>query len=382
MAVIVGQPVQRGRTSTFDLFRADIIPQSAPQRLHSTNAADSFPHSAQLQFRGTDVMDDEMDDELQWRGTDEVAHEVDDGLDAAGDVKMEDPDDVRCSRLPQIPPELKVQIQALEQKIGISLCTNPVAAVAALSQGRDVLTKRATNAGKSLTFQIFAMVHVCNVLVITPNIAIMDTQQWECKRLGLGATALHSGIPVPESTPGAHLLYMCPQRLLGQQCTTDSATFQHVLQNPPHLIVVDEAHLVATSDSEFAPQWLALGALREKLPQVPMLCCTATCTAEDEVKIRDRLRMHDPLVLTTALQRKGTHIHVHDMEGSVDSDSTFQYVHQLAKERCGLVYAGSIDRVKRYVRLFTEKGMRVAEYTSQTGNDRRQLVLQQLSTGM
>ena len=131
--------------------------------------------------------------------------------------------------------------------------------------------------------------------------AIMDTQEVKCDRRGLGVTALHSGCPLPKNSPDAHVLHMCPQRLLGSQCCTASATLQHVLQNLPKLIAFDEAHMVATSDSDFAPKWQVLSRLLEELLHMPMRCCMATCTARGDVKMREILHMRDPLVLTTAL---------------------------------------------------------------------------------
>ncbi|MFT4569315.1 MAG: ATP-dependent DNA helicase RecQ [Hyphomicrobiaceae bacterium] len=184
------------------------------------------------------------------------------------------------------------------------------AVVAALT-GRDVLVLLPTGAGKSLCYQIPALVaaHRGNgtTIVISPLIALMQDQVASLGSRGITAAAMHSHLSDEERKQATakfldgelELLYVSPERAA-------SPSFRRLLKRAAvALIAIDEAHCVSQWGHDFRPDYMLLGELRE-LPEVadaPMIALTATATPVVMKEIAARLGMRDPAIVRTDFDR-------------------------------------------------------------------------------
>ncbi len=157
--------------------------------------------------------------------------------------------------------------------------------------GRDTLGLLPTGGGKSLTFQVPALMMEGLTIVVTPLISLMKDQVDNLRRRGVNAVCLHSGMTRAEQKFGlekclfgkAKLLYVSPEKL-------QSARFADQLsQLNLSMIVVDEAHCISQWGYDFRPSYLNICRLREMFPDVPMLALTASATPEVRDDIAARL---------------------------------------------------------------------------------------------
>ncbi|GIV36754.1 MAG: ATP-dependent DNA helicase RecQ [Cyclobacteriaceae bacterium] len=162
----------------------------------------------------------------------------------------------------------------------------------AVMDGNDVLAILPTGGGKSLCYQIPAIMKNGVCVVITPLIALMKDQVESLQRRGLMAQAIHSGMgnrAIENALTNAFhenckFLYVSPERLQGN-------AFQNRLREMNIcLLAVDEAHCISQWGHDFRPAYLKIGSLRELLPGVPIIAVTATATAQVRKDIVTSLR--------------------------------------------------------------------------------------------
>lgn len=155
----------------------------------------------------------------------------------------------------------------------------------AVLEGHDVLAILPTGGGKSLCYQVPALMRDGLCLVVTPLIALMKDQVEALQRRGINALAIHSGmsryamdITLDNAIYGNYkFLYLSPERL-------HSELFQARLQKMKiNLIAVDEAHCISQWGHDFRPAYLQIGDLRTAVPEIPVIAVTATATA----RVRD-----------------------------------------------------------------------------------------------
>ncbi len=157
--------------------------------------------------------------------------------------------------------------------------------------GNDALVLMPTGGGKSLCYQIPALVQPGTGVVVSPLIALMQDQVDALQNLGVRAGFLNSTQDfaqrreVEAAFAGGELdlLYLAPERL------RSDTTLKLLGQGPISLFAIDEAHCVAQWGHDFRPDYLALSALRERWPAVPLIALTATATAETRAEIAARL---------------------------------------------------------------------------------------------
>jgi len=161
-----------------------------------------------------------------------------------------------------------------------------------LLSGQDCFVLMPTGGGKSLCYQIPALILPGTAIVVSPLIALMQDQVSALKAYGVRAAYYNSTLDADAAnqvlmqlhTGQLDLLYVSPERLLNE------SFFKQLQQMPISLFAVDEAHCVSQWGHNFRPEYSQIGALRERFPQVPFLALTATA---DEVTRQDIMqRLH------------------------------------------------------------------------------------------
>jgi ATP-dependent DNA helicase RecQ len=163
--------------------------------------------------------------------------------------------------------------------------------IQSIASGKDTLGLMPTGGGKSLTFQVPAMVMEGLCIVVTPLIALMKDQVENLKTRGIAAAAIYSGmtqndimLTLDNSVYGAYkFLYVSPERL------ATPIFMQKIKQATVCMIAVDESHCISQWGYDFRPSYLRIADIRELLPNVPVLALTATATREVVKDIQKQL---------------------------------------------------------------------------------------------
>ena len=176
--------------------------------------------------------------------------------------------------------------------------------ISAALEGRDLLALLPTGGGKSVCFQVPALMRDGLALVVTPLIALMKDQVQNLEQRGVRALAIHAGMSRREvdlalnnaAYGDVKFLYVSPERL----GTELFRSYLPVLQIS--FIVVDEAHCISQWGYDFRPEYLEVGALREQV-DAPVIALTATATPEVASDIMERLRFRESLLLRAGFER-------------------------------------------------------------------------------
>ncbi|MBL0739927.1 RecQ family ATP-dependent DNA helicase [Chryseolinea lacunae] len=158
-------------------------------------------------------------------------------------------------------------------------------------QGHDTLALLPTGGGKSICFQVPALLREGLCIVVTPLIALMKDQVEQLKRRNIDAVSIHSGMPWREIDillnnciyGPIKFLYVSPERLHTE------LFMERVKQMKVSLIAIDEAHCISQWGYDFRPSYLKIVALREQKPEVPVIALTATATQQVRDDIMDKL---------------------------------------------------------------------------------------------
>ena len=179
------------------------------------------------------------------------------------------------------------------------------AAIDAALSGRDSLVLMPTGGGKSVCYQVPALLGDGTALVVSPLIALMQDQVSALHELGVEAAFLNSSLSREEQEAiiglarrgELKLLYIAPERLV------QPATREWLGNVPVSLIAIDEAHCVSQWGHDFRQDYLSLNALAEWFPGVPRMALTATATGLTRDEIIERLELNDPAVLVAGFDR-------------------------------------------------------------------------------
>ncbi|MGI9391351.1 MAG: DNA helicase RecQ [Boseongicola sp.] len=251
--------------------------------------------------------------------------------------------------------------------------------VDAVAGGRDVLAILPTGGGKSLCFQLPALLRPGLTVVISPLIALMRDQVRALREAGVAAGALTSGNTEDETSAvfdalcqgELKLLYMAPERL------ASGGTDRMLSQAGVTLLAVDEAHCVSQWGHDFRPDYLRIGALRRAL-DVPLAAFTATADAETRSEIISRLfGASDPKIFLGGFDRPNIHL------AFAAKDKPRQQVLNFAvarKGQSGIVYCGTRAKTETLAHALREKGQVAVAYHGGMEADRRRDVERQFQT--
>jgi ATP-dependent DNA helicase RecQ len=186
------------------------------------------------------------------------------------------------------------------------------AIIAAAEAGRDTLVLMPTGGGKSLCYQIPALLRRGVGIVVSPLIALMEDQVGALRDAGVRAAFLNSTLTRAEQqrvvedlkSGSLQLLYVAPERLMQEQ------TLELLAGVPLSLIAIDEAHCVSQWGHDFRQDYLVLNALKRRLPGVPRMALTATATPPTRDEIVARLELDEPVIFSASFDRPNIRYHV------------------------------------------------------------------------
>lgn len=227
--------------------------------------------------------------------------------------------------------------------------------------GRDSLVLMPTGGGKSLCYQIPALVRAGMGLVISPLIALMQDQVSALRQSGIAAAFLNSTQSGEERGRVAarmyagelDLLYIAPERLMLADTLTWLGRF------PLSLIAIDEAHCVSQWGHDFRQDYLLLHQLAEAFPGVPRMALTATATARTRADIIDNLALNQPEVFVSSFDRPNIRYSVASRQ-----DAKKQLLRFLAayREDSGIVYCLSRKKVEATAAWLSAQGFTALPY--------------------
>ena len=243
--------------------------------------------------------------------------------------------------------------------------------VDAVAQGRNVLAIMPTGGGKSLCYQLPALMRDGVTVVISPLIALMRDQVRALAEAGVAAGALTSGNTEDENAEviraltsgGLRLLYMAPERL------ASGATVAMLRRAGVSAIAVDEAHCVSQWGHDFRPDYLRVGDLRRAL-NVPLAAFTATADAETRDEIVSRLFGGDtPQVFLRGFDRPNIHLAFQPKDGPRRQIMDFA---QARRGQSGIIYCGTRAKTETLAQALNDSGLpAVAYHGGMEAEDRR-----------
>ena len=237
------------------------------------------------------------------------------------------------------------------------------AIIESLVAGEDVIALMPTGGGKSLCFQIPALMLDGVAIVVSPLIALMQDQVSGLKQLGVRAEYLNSTLKLPEAQKierqllaGAlDLLYVAPERLMTER-------FLSLLtQTNIALFAIDEAHCVSHWGHDFRPEYLQLSVLQQHFPKIPRIALTATADEATRREIKQRLGLCQANFFLSGFDRPNICYRITEDTGNA-REALVRFIRQEHPQDAGIVYCLSRKRVEQIAEYLVQKGLSALPY--------------------
>jgi ATP-dependent DNA helicase RecQ len=234
-----------------------------------------------------------------------------------------------------------------------------------IAGGGDALVLMPTGGGKSLCYQIPALLRPGTAIVISPLIALMQDQVAALLEAGVRAASIHSGQTATEAdvaerafTDGKlDLLYVSPERLLSPYFTSLlTKAERHGLA----LFAIDEAHCVSQWGHDFRPEYLKLTFLHERYPDVPRIALTATADETTRKEIIGNLRLEDARVFIASFDRPNIRYRI--VEKANARAQLLAFLRAEHEGEAGIVYCLSRRKVEETAAFLCAEGIRALAY--------------------
>jgi ATP-dependent DNA helicase RecQ len=220
--------------------------------------------------------------------------------------------------------------------------------ITAILAGRDVLAIMPTGSGKSLLYQLPAVVLDGLTVVVSPLIALMKDQTDKLEAIGVDVITINSGMPARAQAAALQalrdgrgdILYVTPERF------RDRDFFEVLLERDVALFVVDEAHCVSQWGHDFRPDYMMLGAIAERLGRPPIAALTATAGPDVQDDIARQLHMREPFRSVGELIRPNLLLEVRRTVNQASKDAVLE---ELLGEidGTGIIYVATVKEAKR-----------------------------------
>ena len=234
--------------------------------------------------------------------------------------------------------------------------------IEAVLDGEDAFVLMPTGSGKSICYQVPAILCRGIGIVISPLIALMEDQVRALQQNGVKAAYLNSALSfqqaqdVQRSAADGRLdiLYVAPERLL----TPD---FQHFLTHvKPGLFAIDEAHCVSQWGHDFRPEYLRINEVTQKFPNTPRMALTATADEVTRKDILEKLDLCQAKVFISSFDRPNIHYHVQVKKR--DKHQLLDFIHREHPEGSGIVYVRTRKRTESIAAWLSEQGVDALPY--------------------
>jgi len=224
---------------------------------------------------------------------------------------------------------------------------------------KDVLAILPTGAGKSLCYQLPAMLMEGTAIVVSPLISLMQDQVSALTKTGIPAAYVNSSLPLSElfdvlsDLQRYKLLYIAPERF------GDLNFLNRLKEMPLSFFVIDEAHCISQWGHSFRPDYRQLSLIKKTFPDMPLMALTATATPEVEADIADQLVMKNPFISKGSFDRPNLLIRINTKSYPYGQITTFL---KDRKEQSGIIYAATRKTVDTLYDDLKHEGYNVGKY--------------------
>ncbi len=236
------------------------------------------------------------------------------------------------------------------------------AVISALLQGKDALVLMPTGGGKSLCYQIPALLREGTGVVISPLIALMQDQVDALRQHGIRAAFLNSSLSGSQRAEVAKafrqgtldMLYVAPERLMME------STLTLLDECPPSLFAIDEAHCVSQWGHDFRPEYQQLRVLHQRYPSVPRIALTATADMRTRQEIIEQLALQQAQVFINSFDRPNIRYLVH--QAGSNREQLWRFMQAEHAEDAAIVYCLSRHQVEETAAWLNAKGRTALPY--------------------
>src|SRR5437870_8899754 len=227
--------------------------------------------------------------------------------------------------------------------------------------GRDVFALMPTGGGKSLCFQLPALLRDGLTIVVSPLISLMKDQVDALRTSGIAATFLNSALDRHEAVERLRrlnrgeyrMLYVAPERLMLD------GFLERALNWNIELIAIDEAHCISEWGHDFRPEYRQLAKLRTHFPDVPIMALTATATERVRADIVKQLKLRDPRCYVASFDRPNLTYRI--VPKSAPYEQLLEFIRSRPNES-GIVYCASRKSADSLARNLSEDGVSAKPY--------------------